>query len=137
MYVFSSKITPMFTLEFEVRDYECDMQGIVNNSVYLNYLEHTRHKFLQSRNLDFSQITKDGIHLVVANMNIQYKKSLKSGDIFTVYIDIQQLTPVKIIFHQYIIQDNITYLTSTITVVATNSCGKIIKIPEKIMKNFV
>jgi acyl-CoA thioesterase FadM len=74
---------------------------------------------------------------VVANMNIQYKKSLKSGDVFTVYIDIQHITPVKIIFHQYIIQDNITYLTSTITVVATNSCGKIIKIPEKIMKNFV
>ncbi|NLI24182.1 MAG: acyl-CoA thioesterase, partial [Bacteroidales bacterium] len=29
-----------FELEMEVRDYECDIQGIVNNAVYMNYLEH-------------------------------------------------------------------------------------------------
>jgi acyl-CoA thioester hydrolase len=28
-----------FASEMSVRDYECDMQGIVNNSVYQNYLE--------------------------------------------------------------------------------------------------
>lgn len=29
-----------FTAGMSVRDYECDMQGIVNNSVYQNYLEY-------------------------------------------------------------------------------------------------
>ncbi len=32
-----------FKLNFEVRDYECDLGGIVNNAVYQHYLEHTRH----------------------------------------------------------------------------------------------
>ncbi|RKX91588.1 MAG: acyl-CoA thioesterase, partial [Spirochaetes bacterium] len=27
----------MFSIEFKIRDYECDQQGIVNNAVYLNY----------------------------------------------------------------------------------------------------
>jgi acyl-CoA thioesterase FadM len=38
-----------FRLDFEVRDYECDLQGIVNNAVYQNYLEHTRHEFLKQK----------------------------------------------------------------------------------------
>ncbi len=40
-----------FELEFTVRDYECDLQGIVNNAVYLNYLEHTRHQYLLNKKI--------------------------------------------------------------------------------------
>jgi acyl-CoA thioester hydrolase len=39
----------VFSLEMKVRDYECDMQGIVNNAVYQNYLEWARHEYLLSR----------------------------------------------------------------------------------------
>jgi hypothetical protein len=35
----------IFELPFKVRDYECDIQGIVNNAVYQNYLEHTDMSF--------------------------------------------------------------------------------------------
>ena len=38
----------VFETEMEVRDYECDIQGIVNNANYLHYTEHTRHLYLQS-----------------------------------------------------------------------------------------
>ena len=41
-----------FTLKFEVRDYECDLQGIVNNAVYQHYLEHTRHVYLKQNEVD-------------------------------------------------------------------------------------
>ena len=35
----------IFQLEMMVRDYECDIQGIVNNANYLHFMEHTRHQF--------------------------------------------------------------------------------------------
>ena len=57
-----SKRTPLsdyrFTHELKVRDYECDMQGIVNNAVYQNYLEHCRHEFLLSVGIDFNRLTQ-------------------------------------------------------------------------------
>ena len=47
-----------FTLNFDVRDYECDIEGIVNNAVYQNYLEHTRHEFLKQCGMDFAEMAK-------------------------------------------------------------------------------
>lgn len=72
----------IYELEFKVRDYECDLQGIVNNANYQHYLEHTRHEFLMAHNLSFAQLHDDGIDLVVARVDIAYKQSLKSCDSF-------------------------------------------------------
>ena len=45
-----------YKLDFEVRDYECDVQGVVNNAVYQNYLEVTRNKWLDDKmGLKYSQ----------------------------------------------------------------------------------
>ena len=35
----------IFEYIIDVRDYEIDAEGIVNNANYLHYLEHTRHEF--------------------------------------------------------------------------------------------
>ena len=52
----------IYTIALQVRNYECDMEGIVNNAVYLNYLEHARHQFLRSAGIDFAELTQQGIH---------------------------------------------------------------------------
>ena len=44
----SSESPYLFETRMEVRDYECDIEGIVNNANYLHYIEHTRHLFLRS-----------------------------------------------------------------------------------------
>ena len=72
----------IYELEFKVRDYECDLQGIVNNANYQHYLEHTRHEFLLTHNISFSQLHDEGIDVVVARVDIAYKNSLRSGDRF-------------------------------------------------------
>ena len=72
----------MYELEFKVRDYECDLQGIVNNANYQHYLEHTRHEFLLTHDISFSKLHDEGIDVVVARVDIAYKLPLKSGDSF-------------------------------------------------------
>lgn len=44
----------IYELPMKVRDYECDLQGIVNNANYQHYLEHTRHEFLLSAGVSFA-----------------------------------------------------------------------------------
>lgn len=73
----------IFELEMKVRDYECDMQGIVNNANYQHYLEHTRHEFLLSTGASFTEMHEKGIDPVVSRIEINYKTPLKSQDIFS------------------------------------------------------
>ena len=72
----------IFETEMEVRDYECDIQGIVNNANYLHYTEHTRHLFLQKTGLSFAGLHAKGTDAVVARMNLQYKVPLRCDDRF-------------------------------------------------------
>ena len=72
----------IYQLEMKVRDYECDLQGIVNNANYQHYLEHTRHEFLLAHNVSFAQLHQQGIDTVVARITMQFKTPLRSGDEF-------------------------------------------------------
>ncbi len=65
-----------------VRDYECDIEGIVNNANYLHYTEHTRHLFLRQCGLSFAEMHRRGVDAVVARMNLQYKAPLGCDDEF-------------------------------------------------------
>lgn len=92
-----------YELEMEVRDYECDLQGIVNNANYLHYLEHTRHKFIQTLGLSFSDLHDKGVDVVVARMNLQYKTPLRSEDVFLSQLFMTK-DGLRYVFHQDIVR---------------------------------
>ena len=91
----------IYELEFKVRDYECDLQGIVNNSVYQNYLEHTRHEFLLDNDVSFDLLHQQGVDAVVARIEMQYKTPLRSGDEFISKLYVAK-EGIKYVFHQTI-----------------------------------
>ncbi len=90
------------TIELAVRDYECDLQGIVNNAVYLNYLEHARHTFLLSQGIDFAKLHTEGVDLVVSRIEIDYKLSLTSGELFIIISSMRREGHLRVIFSQEI-----------------------------------
>lgn len=121
-----------FLLDFEVRDYECDLQGIVNNAVYQNYYEHARHQHLKQAGLDFSKMHEEGIDPVVYRIEVDFRKPLKSGDIFTVETNIIRDGNLKFIFNQEI-KNETGLINKAKVIVVFTSKGKPIPAPEYIL----
>ncbi|MCH8552873.1 MAG: acyl-CoA thioesterase [Natronospirillum sp.] len=114
-----------FQLPLKVRDYECDLQGIVNNAVYQQYLEHARHEFLLSRGLDFAALTARGIHLVVVRAELNYKRSLRPGDDFHVGLNTAKNGRLRFDFLQDIVRaDGTLMLQARITAAGLNERGR-------------
>ncbi len=97
-------IPSAFELEFMVRDYEIDLQGIVNNSNYQHYLEHARHEFLFGRNIDFAKLHEAATDLVVTRIEMDFKSSLKSRDSFVVTVKAVKEGNLKMVFEQSILR---------------------------------
>ena len=99
-----------FELPLAVRDYECDRQGIVNNAVYQNYLEHTRHQYLKSLDLSFVHFHQQGHDLVLTRAEIDYKAPLKSGDHFAVKLRLETESRLRFRFIQDIYKQDGTHI---------------------------
>ena len=108
----------IFSLEMEVRDYECDLQGIVNNANYQHYTEHTRHEFLRSHGVSFAALHEQGTDAVVARMQLQFKTPLRSADRFVSRLALRK-EGIKYVFQQDIFRlpDERPVLKSTVEAV--------------------
>jgi acyl-CoA thioester hydrolase len=116
----------LFKLDFKVRDYECDIQGIVNNSVYQNYLEHTRHEYLKSIGIDFAELARENINLIAIRVELDYKHPLRSGDDFWVGLTMERISRLKFAFVQdiYKYPDNRLVLNGRTIASAMNDRGR-------------
>jgi acyl-CoA thioester hydrolase len=99
-----NKIDYIYSLEFAVRDYECDLQGIVNNACYFHYFEHARHQYLIKNGMDFAELHKQGINPVVVRAELDYKFPLMSGDIFIARLSVEKRSRIRILFYQDIVR---------------------------------
>jgi acyl-CoA thioester hydrolase len=106
-------------IQLEVRDYECDLQGVVNNANYQHYIEHARHKWLEALGIDFAALHKEGIDLIVVRIELDYKYPLQSRDKFVVRSNLQREGRLKLICTQDIYRVSDEKLIAEARVVAT------------------
>lgn len=126
-----------FKLDFKVRDYECDIQGIVNNGVYQNYLEHARHEYLLASGVDFAELARNRVNLVVVRAELDYKTPLSSGDEFWIGVNTRQASKVRFEFLQDIYRksDERVVMKAVITGTSINERGRPF-VPQEIAELF-
>lgn len=81
-------------MPIKVRDYEVDSEGIVNNAVYLHYLEHTRHEFCEWAGLTFREMHRLRLDPVVSHIDIRYMHSVGLGESIVSKLALSRRGPV-------------------------------------------
>ncbi|MFE4968638.1 acyl-CoA thioesterase [Streptomyces sp. NPDC056660] len=69
-----------YSVHVTVRGYETDVQGHLNQAVYLNYAEHARWSLLQAAGLTQTELIGRGVGPVALETTIRYKRELLAGD---------------------------------------------------------
>lgn len=121
---------PIFQHKMKVRDYELDIQGVVNNANYQHYYEVTRHEFLLSCGISFIEMHNRGIDPMVSSITIKYKKSLVSRDEFVCTVNLEK-KGIRYLFIQkiYRVSDNALCSEAIVEVVCLKNGRPIPPIP--------
>ncbi|MEU2616807.1 acyl-CoA thioesterase [Streptomyces sp. NPDC007157] len=69
-----------YSVRVTVRGYETDVQGHLNQAVYLNYAEHARWSLLQAAGITQAGLGGRGLGPVALETTIRYKRELLAGD---------------------------------------------------------
>ncbi|MFD5638792.1 MULTISPECIES: acyl-CoA thioesterase [unclassified Streptomyces] len=69
-----------FFVPVTVRGYETDVQGHLNQSVYLQYAEHARWSVLQAAGIGQAELMARGLGPVALETTIRYRRELRAGD---------------------------------------------------------
>jgi acyl-CoA thioester hydrolase len=70
----------MFTVRVAVRGYELDVQGHVNQAIYLQYAEHARWEMLRAAGITPAALQESRTGPVVLETTIRYLAELRGGD---------------------------------------------------------
>jgi acyl-CoA thioester hydrolase len=73
-------VTDPFAVPVTVRGYETDVQGHLNQSVYLNYAEHARWSLLKAAGISQSGLIGRGVGPVALETTLRYRRELVAGD---------------------------------------------------------
>ncbi|WP_224268918.1 acyl-CoA thioesterase [Haloprofundus salinisoli] len=76
-----------YELDIEVRFRDLDPLGHVNNAVYASYCEQARIRYLR----EVLDLTSDDVTMVVANLELNYRKPVTFDDDLTVAVSVTAL----------------------------------------------
>ncbi len=124
----------IFELPIKVRDYEVDSEGVVNNAIYLHYLEHTRHEFCEWAGLPFREMHAQGIYPVLSKVEIEYRTPLRLGDNMVSKLNVARKGPLFVFIQDIYTPDGRLVVKAKVSV-ATMVNGKLSR-GEQIFEHF-
>ena len=111
-----------------VRYGETDQMGVVYHGNYAPYLEQGRTEWLRDLGFSYKWLEKNGIHLPVVHMTINYKRPAHYDDLITVTTTLKSIPTFKIEFlYEIHNQDGQLLVKASTSLVFINSVTKKIR----------
>lgn len=123
----------MHTTEIRVRFSELDAYGHVNHAVYITYFETARIEALAAVGLGLDRLQREGFHLVVVELQVQYARSAAFGDLLTVETEIREVRPASSRWWQRITHNGEVVAALTLRGAFTDSSGRPCRVPADIV----
>lgn len=129
----------IFRAELQVRSYELDFYGHVNNAIYLNYLEFARGKYLEQVGLSFEDLVKEDIFMIVARVELDYKAPALMSDWLEITGFVEKVGNKSMVFRQQIQnkKNRMLVLDGKIIIVFVNGKRETIPVPEILKEKFL
>ena len=125
------------TAEMRVYYADTDAYQVVWHGAYLRWMEAARVELTNLLGLDLKQLQETGDILPVRDLSIKYRLSAKLDDVLKIETEIEECSPVKIVFKQIIRnkETDAVNIEARVTCVAVNThTGKMYrKIPDYIL----
>ena len=123
--------------DFEIKTYEIDVAGHVNNIVYVKWLEDMRNKLFEQI-LPVDNLLYWNLYPVVTSTNIVYKKQLKLGDRPSGFIWIEDIKHnMMILKFNFIVNESVCAFAKQKCVLMNLKNGTMDKVKLKNLENDV
>lgn len=86
----------MKTYEHKVQYYETDQMGIVHHSNYIRWFEEARTDFMEQMGLGYEKMEKQGILSPVLEVQADYLRMVRFGDIVKIHTRIKEYNGLKL-----------------------------------------
>lgn len=94
----------------KVNYYETDKMGITHHSNYVRWMEEARIDFLDQMGWSFIRLEEEGISSPVMTIECAYKKPTTFPDVVSIYVSIEKLSAVKLIFaYEFKVGDELVF----------------------------
>ncbi len=119
--------------KIRVRYAETDAMGVVHHSVHYIWFEVGRMEFCRANGLDYRDMEKERIGMVVVEANCAYKAPAKFDDELTIHTSLESMSGKTAVFNYEITRDSDGKLIATgkTVHVSVTFDGKVVPIPDK------
>ena len=104
---------------FNVRVYyeDTDAGGVVYNANYVKFLERARTEWLRHKGVEQRALLEQGVGLVVASMNVEFRKGARLDDELIVSSVLDSMKGASAVFNQEITdKDGNVYITAQVKI---------------------